>query len=213
MSTIGSKFGDYTLKRSVKRQKRKLQSCNLHQAKSIGILFDATQMVSFEIVKGLARELSEDTKDIMVLGYVDSKQMIDHYLIRKGFEFFTKNDLNWYKKPHGEAVDKFIKKEFDILYYLNLEDLFPLRYILALSKAKFKTGKFIEDDEYLDLMIDIEKEKEAMKNLQLELEKDRNNSRQHRSKYDSIANVKTNIELQLNFLINQLNHYLSQIKN
>ncbi len=59
----------------------------------------------------------------------------------------------------------------------------------------------------------IEKEKEAMKDLQLELEKDQANTKQHRSKYDNIANVKTNIELQLNFLINQLNHYLSQIKN
>ncbi len=213
MGKIRSKFGDYTLKRSVKKQTRKLKSCNLHQAKSIGILFDATQMVSFEIVKGLAKELSGNANDIMVLGYVDSKQMIDHYLIRKGFEFFTRNELNWYKKPHGETIDKFINKEFDILYYLNLEDLYPLRYILALSKAKFKTGKFIENDEYLDLMIDIEKEKEAMKDLQLELEKDQANTKQHRSKYDNIANVKTNIELQLNFLINQLNHYLSQIKN
>ncbi len=213
MSGIRSKVGNYVLQKSIKKQTRKVQSCNLRSASSIGILFNATHVFSFEIIKNFVKDLSTSAKEIMVLGFVDSKQMIDHYLYRKGFEFFTHNELNWYKKPEGEAIKEFIKKEFDILFFLSLDEIYPLRYILALSKAKFKAGKFFENDEYLDLMIDIEKEKAAMKELQKELAKEQMKMKHHLTSYDKIADKKTDIEIQLSFLINQLNHYLTQIKN
>lgn len=212
MSGIRSKVGNYVLQKNVKRLKRKMQSCNLRKAASIGILFNASHVFSFEIIKNFVKDLSTSTQEIVVLGFVDSKQMIDHYLYRKGFEFFTLNELNWYKKPEGNVIKEFINKEFDILFFLSLEDIYPLRYILALSKAKFKAGKYFENDEYLDFMIDIEKEKAAMKELQNELVKDQKKMKQHLTSYDKIADRKTDIELQLSFLINQLNHYLSQIQ-
>jgi hypothetical protein len=212
MSGIRSKVGHYVLSKNIKKHTRKMSSCNLREAASVGILFNATHLFSFEIIKDLAKNLSSSAKEIMVLGFVDSKQMVDHYLYRKGFEFFTLNELNWYKKPEGEAITEFINKNFDILFYLNLDEIYPLRYILALSKAKFKVGKYIEDDEYLDFMIDIEKEKIAMKDLQMELAKDQKKSKLHRNSFDKIVDTKTDIEIQLNFLINQLLHYLSQLK-
>ena len=61
-------------------------------------------------------------------------------------------------------------------------------------------------------MIEIEKEKEAMKDIQLELEKDIIKTKAHRTSYDNIADIKTSVELQMNFLINQLLHYLSMLK-
>jgi hypothetical protein len=212
MSGIRGKVGDYVLRKGLKKHKRKMQSCNLRKAASIGIIFNATHVFSFEVIKDFVKELSTTAKEIIVLGFVDSKQMIDHYLYRKGFEFFTHNQLNWYNKPEGDVIKEFINKEFDILFYLSLDDIYPLRYILALSKAKFKAGRYFENDEYMDFMIDIEKEKNAMKELQKELAKDQKKLKQHLTSYDKIADRKTDIELQLSFLINQLNHYLSQIK-
>ena len=42
-----------------------------------------------------------------------------------------------------------------MLIDLNIHDHFPLKYIAALSKAKFKVGKFNENDiEIHDMMID-----------------------------------------------------------
>ncbi|MBN1115854.1 MAG: hypothetical protein JXA77_01520 [Bacteroidales bacterium] len=211
--TIRNKVGSYVLRKSIKSQSRKVKACSIQEAKSIGLMYDATDLVSFEVVKDLVKQLSKKDNEIMVLGYVDSKQMIDHYLYRKGFEFFTRNHLNWYQKPQCDAVDTFINKEFDLLINLNLEETYPVKYILAMSKAKFKTGVFTEGQELLDLMIDIEKEKTAMKDLQAELAKDYSKASKHKTSYDTIADVKTNTELQLNFLINQLIHYLSLIKN
>jgi hypothetical protein len=207
------KVGNYVLNKHIKDQNRKVSSCNLREAKSIGVLFDATHPFSFEIVKDLVKDLSATAKEVTVLGYVDSKQMIDHYLYRKGFEFFTHTHLNWYYKPQSEAVNEFIKKEFDILLNLSLEQNYPITYILALSKAKLKAGRYFENNEHLDFMINIEKEKTAMLELHAELVKDQQKLKGHQTSYENIADLKTNVELQLNFLINQLVHYLSQIKN
>ncbi len=193
--------------------KRELKAVNLHKAKTIGILFDATQQSSFEIVKEMVKDLTTRENSIEVLGYVDSKQMIDQYLYRKGFEFFTRNQLNWYYKPMPGVIDAFIKKPFDILIDLSLDNPFPIKYIMTCSQAKFKAGRFSKDNEYLDLMIDIEKENEAMKDIRQELEKDNAKNKSSNKEVEKIINSKIQHEIQLNFLINQLMHYLSIIKN
>jgi len=207
-----SKVGEFILNKQIRHFRRPVKSCNLEDAQSIGILFNATHSVSFEIVKNFVKELSERSKKIHVLGFVDSKQLIDHYLYRKGFEFFTRNQLNWYQKPESDAVKDFINQEFDLLINLNLEDSYPIKYILCLSKAHFKVGRFTDVHPYHDLMIDIEQEKEAMQDIQDELQSDQQSGKVHHNSYESIADLKTSVELQMNFLINQLLHYLSKLK-
>jgi len=206
-------MGDRAISAYVRNVKRELLSCNIHKAKTIGILFNATHPVSFEIVKGMVKDLTTKTNDIEVLGYVDSKQMIDQYLYRKGFEFFTRNQLNWFYKPMPGLVETFIKKPFDLLIDLSLDNPFPIRYIMSCSAAKFKAGRFSSSLDYLDFMIDIEKDKETMSDIRHELEKDLKKENPNNKEVEKIVNAKIQTEIQLNFLINQLLHYLSIIKN
>ncbi len=206
-------FGRRIIQSYLRKNKREVKACNIDNAKTIGILFNATHQISFEIVKEMVKNLSNKKSKIDVLGYVDSKNLIDHYLYRKGFEFFTHKQLNWYYKPIDETVNSFIKNKFHILINLSLDDPYPIQYIVALSKARFKVGRYTEGNEYLDLMIDIEKEKEAMKNLKFEINKDTVNVRYRNKEMEKIVNVKAQTEMQLNFLITQLLHYLSLIKN
>jgi hypothetical protein len=143
---------------------------------------------------------------------VDTKQLIDHYLYRKGFDFFTRKQLNWFFKPQSENVDAFIKKPFDLLIDLSLDNPFPLKYIITFSEAKFKAGRYSDNCNYLDLMIDITKENEAMTALKDEVEKDNHLKGPINSEVEQIVDKKIQTEIQLNFLINQLIHYLSIIK-
>jgi hypothetical protein len=106
---------------------------------------------------------------VSVLGYVDSKKLIDHYLYRKGFDFFSKNDLNWYYRPVSPLAMQFMDEPFDLLLNLSLEDHFPIHYITTLSQATFKAGRFFPTDESLDFMIDIEKENQMMRSLHKEI--------------------------------------------
>ena len=206
-------FGKRTIQSYLRKNKREVKACNINSAKTIGVLFNATHQISFEIVKEMVKGLTNRKCKIDVLGYVDSKNLIDHYLYRKGFDFFTHKQLNWYYKPVEETVNSFINKKFDILIDLSLDDPYPIQYIVALSKAKFKVGRYTEGNEFLDMMIDIEKEKEAMKKIKYEVNKDSPNVRYRNKEMEKIVNIKAQTEIQLNFLITQLLHYLSIIKN
>lgn len=203
--------GRRVLSNSQKNANRNPSFCNIRDAKHIGIIFNATEYVSFEIIRNLVKDLMIDSRKITVLGYVDSKKVIDSYLYRKGFDFFSKNELNWYFKPVSPVVDAFIKEPFDLLIDLSLEDHYPIQYITTLSPASFKAGKYAPDDTCLDLMIDIEKEKEAMRNIQDEVSIKTGGKANDRA-IEADIERKTETEIQLNFLINQLLHYLSIIK-
>jgi hypothetical protein len=184
---------------------------NFSDATNIGIIYNATQYISFEVIKDLVKLLSVNQAKVSVLGYVHSKKLIDHYLYRKGFDFFSKNDLNWYYKPNTTVTQKFLTENFDLLIDLSLEDAYPIRYITSLSPATFKVGRYSPEDDSLDFMIDIEKEKRDMKRVQMEIVKDIESSEEGVA-IDEDRGPKAENELQLKFLINQLIHYLSLIK-
>ncbi len=204
-------LGNRLLHKKLRNTSRSTKVCNINEAKTVGIIYNATEAVSFEIIKDFTKTLTQKKIDVSALGYVDSKKLIDHYLYRKGFDFFTKNNLNWYYRPVTNTVDEFVKKPFDILINLSLEAYYPIQYVIALSPSPFKVGKYFDEPNYMDLMIDIEKEKKAMKEVRDEISKGKNTAGQKRELENEIEK-KVDVELQLSFLINQLMHYLTIIK-
>ena len=207
---IKSGIGRRVLASKHKSISRKVRVCNLDDAKRIGIIYNATEYISFEIIKDLVKQLMDKDVTVGVLGYVDSKDLIDHYLYRKGFDFFSKKDLNWYYRPLSAVAEQFMAEPFDLLLNLSLDDHFPIHYITALSSATFKAGRYFPGNESLDLMIDIEKEKQTMRSLHREIIREAEPSIENRE-IEAEVDKKTEIELQLKFLISQLVHYLSLI--
>src|SRR5690606_5916460 len=78
--------------------------------------------------------------DIQSLGFYGLKDLNEMPMISKHHEYFNKKEINFMKMPQGNAVKKFIEKEFDLLIDCNLRGQFSLKYISSLSKAKFKVG-------------------------------------------------------------------------
>jgi len=95
---------------------------------------------------------------VEVLGYVNDKQVPDHYLLRTGFNFFCMKDLNWFQRPVRPFALDFSNRNFDILFDLTLEEKFPLKYLSGLSPAAYKIGIFKETGDH-DLMIELQEEK------------------------------------------------------
>ncbi len=205
-------IGQKVLERKLRDRIRTITVCNINDAKKIGIIFNATHLISFEIIRNFVKELSQKKISVTALGYVNSKKLIDHYLYRKGFNFFTKSNLNWFDKPVTDTVEEFINVPFDILINLCLEEYYPIQYVVALSISTFKVGKYFDEPNYLDLMIDIEKEKKVMKDIKSEVKDDTKADKTDREIEESIEE-KVDIEFQLDFLISQLMHYLSIIKS
>jgi hypothetical protein len=150
------KIGQYYYKREQSRSDRQCQMTNLKDAKRIGILYTLDDVPDYERVSEFVSQLQGDHKEVKALGFVKNKSLIQRFLPKLSFDFFSTRDLTWFYKPIHRQVKDFIDKEFDLLIDLSLHDNFPLKYISGLSNAMCRVGKFSEKNaEYYDLMIDL----------------------------------------------------------
>ena len=146
------------LLRKLNRRTRKKVMCDLDGAKTIGILFNADSIDSYNRIIQFTNKLVDDRGiKVLSIGYVENKKHYDLFSEQTGFRFFTVKHCNWYGKPKDHAVDFFIDKEFDILLDLNLKDISTIDYIVGMSKAKYKVGKLKSQNKLYDMMIDTNK--------------------------------------------------------
>ena len=131
-------------RRELDQNKNGHQTVSFDSAKKIGLLYDATEQKDFEIVKEYVKSVRSRQKDVLALGYVDKKELPQNQFAQLGLDFFTRKDLNWQHFPQSLEVANFIKEPFDIVLNLSDNSVFPLRYIAAVSKAKFRVGRFDE---------------------------------------------------------------------
>jgi hypothetical protein len=129
---------------------------NLLDAKRIGILYTLNDVPDYDRVSEFVAKLQGSHKEVKALGFVRNKNLIQRFLPKISFDFFSKRDLTWFYKPIHTQVKDFIDKEFDLLIDVSLTDSFPLKYIAGLSNALLRVGRFSEENTaYYDLMIDM----------------------------------------------------------
>lgn len=126
----------------MEKLKQKREVVGFDEAKKIGVLYDATDSSNFEIMKAYVKNIRSQQKEILALGYVDKKELPSNQYAQYGLDFFTRKHLDWKMIPHHIIVQNFIAEKFDILINLNNNSCFPLRYIAALSQARFRVGRF-----------------------------------------------------------------------
>lgn len=157
------KVGKWVFQRELKTNKRTKEVCNLDNAQSIGILYDATSEEQIKMVKPFVSYFFDLKKDVKALGYVNSKQLSFHHTPKLQYDFFYQKDLNWYYKPQNYIIDNFVKKEYDILINLCDSSIIPIKYLVASSIAHFKIGIHEENYEIYDLMISLKDDKSMQK--------------------------------------------------
>jgi hypothetical protein len=152
---IRVKLGNFRFLNEVKNLKRRPEVVGFTEAKKIGLLYDATDQYNFEVVKAYVKNVRNQQKDILALGYVDKKQLPQNQFAQFGIDFFTRKQLNWQMIPTTTIVRNFINEKFDILINLNNGKCFPLQYIAAVSQARFRVGRFDKKNvQCYDMMID-----------------------------------------------------------
>ncbi len=157
------KVGKWVFHRQLKTNLRTKVVCNLDEAKSIGILYEATTEEQMKIIQPFVTYFFNLKKDVKALGFVDSSQLSYCHVPKLQYDFFYKKDLNWYYKPQNYIIDNFIKTEYDILINLCDSSVIPIKYLIASSIAHFKIGVYEENYEIYDLMISLEKDKSIQK--------------------------------------------------
>ena len=163
IENIKQKVGQWVFQRDLKTNSRKKEVCNIDEAKSIGILYDATLEHQIKMIQPFVSYFFNLKKDVKALGFVNSNQLLYCHIPKLQYDFFYKKDLNWYYKPQNYIVDNFIKKEYDILINLCDSKIIPIKYLVASSIAHFKIGIYEENYEIYDLMISLKEDKSLNK--------------------------------------------------
>lgn len=151
---IGARVLERRLK---KKSKRTMRSCNINDAKSLGMLCVIKNKDDYEsIIKIIDNIKSEFTiPKIKILAFYPLKDEPFFLKSRLGLDFFTVHDLNFYAFPNNIVVRNFINESFDIILDLTANKIIPLRLILYFSKSPFKVGSFSNENKpFYDLMIE-----------------------------------------------------------
>jgi hypothetical protein len=155
LNKIRLQIGKFILNRKLKNSSREKKVVNLDKARSIVLVYNVTDEKKFNIIKSISGDLSNDNRQVHVMGYVDSKSIPDYCVAANAGYYFSRNEINWYGGPKTDYLHQFVKKPFDILIDLTTEDTLITKYIAGLSNSKFKTGSFSkESQQYLDMMIE-----------------------------------------------------------
>ena len=147
------RLGAFYLKRKIKHMKREKHFHNFQSGKTAGILYSAKQQDHYLQAKKFMQFLNEKGVDTFGLGYVENKDAIAYFPYKKGVDYFSLNNVNWYNKPLNTSVDNFIKYEFDMFFDFSRDHDFPILYVFAQSKAKMKVSQNSEHETFADLFI------------------------------------------------------------
>jgi hypothetical protein len=150
--------GSYFLQREMRIRKREVQGMGLDKARSIGIVFNAKDEHTFKQIRDFSNQLrGGGMRKVKALGFVPKAEITSFLQSSQDFDFFSREDFNWYYKPQGRKVAGFISESFDILIDLRMKRFIPILFIVGLSRAHFKVGRYGEGyKEFYDLMINVD---------------------------------------------------------
>jgi hypothetical protein len=151
-------IGHSRLRKQLKVLTRQKRVHNLDSARKIGIISYASSDYDFEQALKLTSHFTGKNLEVSLIAFFPGKELPHSYLMRKNVDIFVKKELNWYGKPIAPFANEFISREFDILIDLSMQEIFPLKWIASLSKAKFKVGCLSYYHNPNDLIINIKTE-------------------------------------------------------
>jgi len=151
-------FGEKLLQKLLKKgNDRQVKSCNVEDAKSMGMICVIRNESDYDSVVKIIKMIKVEFKipNIKILAYYPLKDDPVFLKSRLGLDFFTVYDLNYCALPKKVVVKNFISERFDILLDLTAFRSIPLRLVLFKSNSPFKIGSFSEDRKpFYDLMIE-----------------------------------------------------------
>jgi hypothetical protein len=153
------KIGTSILSKKLEQVKRKVYYSNIDSIKTIGIVWDASKYQDFGSLSKFHQKMNERGINVTILGYYPGKELPDQYTALRYLTCIKNKEINFFYLPASDEADNFINTMFDILIDINFEQVFPIFYISALSRANFKVGLFNRDanNSTFDLMIELKK--------------------------------------------------------
>jgi hypothetical protein len=148
--------GKANLRKKMGRMKRTRFKGSIGNAKTMGLVWDATDPDELPVLSQFHQKMAERNIDVKILGYYPGKNLPDKLTAIRYLICLKKEDISITYRPVSKETEAFINTGFDILIDINFKDLFPLKYISSLSRAGFKVGIFDEGGDHspFDLMME-----------------------------------------------------------
>lgn len=121
--------------------KKVRKATNLKDARSVGVLFDASNSNDAKVVLNYSKELKRQGKKVILMAYKNTK-MLDG---NEPYPCFCNKDLGMSMIPKTAQAQDFIARKFDLLIALHTQESLPLEYIATASSAKFRVGYYRQD--------------------------------------------------------------------
>lgn len=144
------RLNKWFLKRQLQKRKLLRSSISLAEARSIGILVNATTDDQLQAALSLADRLKKQKKKVEVLAFTGKAKPSDS---SSKYQVFGTKELDWAFRPKADAVKAFMEQPFDILFYHSHKGEPVLDYIMALSRARFRVGPYSDSSSVCDLMV------------------------------------------------------------
>lgn len=175
------RHGRFLLRKKAGSLVRKRFRGSLKNAKSIGIVWDASDISGFNFLSNFQQRMQERNIETKILAYYPGKVLPDRLTAIRYLTCIKRDDLNFFYIPVSNESEKFIRTNFDVLIEINFNNCFPVEYIATLSNAGLKAGLYDEkrNNNPYDLMIDTGKPvrlDEYLENIVQYLEVINNNS-------------------------------------
>lgn len=127
------------------------QVVSFESARTIGLLFEATELKERDIALDYASNLKKRGKKVRLLGFFDNKLDNPNFT----FPHFNRKNIDWAQRPTGEEVEAFLKQPFDIFINLATKTNLQTEYIAALTNAPLRVGPYTDQTACYELMIDL----------------------------------------------------------
>ena len=142
---IKDKFFRYVFQKATSFKCNPREIVAIANAKTIGILFDATHPHQVDVIKKFVDSLHQQGKTVTLFGFYNKKKITPESNVTVNDGIITRADLHWYGLPNKSTYAYISNQHFDILINTCTWHCIPLLVISAASKAKFRIGKYFED--------------------------------------------------------------------
>lgn len=147
--TLKQRIRNYSLNKLAKGHNSTTPYPGFTAIKRIAIVFE--RGTADKSVLAFAEKLKAEGKEVELLAYIPKKRKEVADL--QPYEYFCKDDTNWYGKPNAEVLSTFTTKDFDVLISLNDKGESPIQFLTMACQANFTIGLKSSVLKVLDLQV------------------------------------------------------------
>ena len=152
---IRTKIGQYALKKASvgSCQRQFLNWSDIHK---VQILFNRTSQKQADEMAKFAKFLIDEGKKVDVLIFIDSKKLDETFQNRPGITYYSRQNLNWYRKPSGTTIQDFVDRDSDLMIVPEFNNLFHFTWLATLCKAKTIVAPYSDRNQWASILLKIE---------------------------------------------------------